>query len=249
MDATAAEDGAGSRPGADAPAKPRRTAERDDPPKKPRVRDVVAEGVYIAAAATRLALKNRILVETLGSGDDFDADHFALEARETLLTLATEAEAEAERVRIEQRSAWRRFDDSDGTHDYRSRDVGNLRRRRRQAKRTAKALRERAEDPEALAELVEAARDLAWGEVARNIDRTLRIEAARPDLEDDYHSMRDARMQALMIVDLQRLQVQQRRRVKAAAGEPPETTGPSDKLSTQEVLFRTASGVDPGELE
>lgn len=235
MDATAAGTGAGT-----AGAAPERAV-----PKKPRVRDVVAEGVYIAAAATRLALKNRILVETLAGGGNFDVDLFVPEARETLLGLASEADEEAERVRIEQRAAWHKFDDSYGTHDYRSRDMGNLRRRRKQARRTAKALRDRAADDAALRELVEAARDAAWEEVSRNIDRTLRIEAARPDLEADYGSMRDARMQALMLVDLQRLQVQQRRRARVAAGEPLEETDSHERVSTKEVLAR----FDPGELE
>jgi len=207
---------------------------------KPRVRDVVAEGLYIAAAATRLALKNRILVETISDGENFDFAHFLPEARGTLLALAAEADAEAERIRQQQRSAWRRFDDSDGTHEYRSRDVGNLRRRRKQLRRTAAELRARAEDEDALRQLVEAARDAAWEEVSRNIDRTLRIEAARPDLEEDYTAMRDARMQALMLVDLQRLEVQQRRRARLAAGEPLDETEGREQLSTQEVLADAA---------
>lgn len=227
-----------------------------------RVRDVVAEGLYIAAGAVRLELKNRILVETIAGGEPFDVAHFLPHARDTLLALADEAQEEADRVRHEQRLAWRRFDESDGTHDYRSRDVRNLRRRRKQSLSTAKALRERAADEDALRELVEAAREAAWEEVARNIDSTLRIEAARPDLEPDYDAMRDARMQALMLVDLPRLQSQQRRRSHVAAGEPlPETearevvTGtattdasPTDSTSRYADAAR-ARGIDAAELE
>lgn len=235
-------------------------ASADKSVKRPKSRDVVAEGIYIASAATRLALKNRILVEVIVGGENFDVDRFVPQARETLLTLAAEAEDEAKRVRKQERHAWGRFDDSVGTHDYRSKDLGNLRRRRRQAARTASELMARAEDDAALRELVEAARDAAWTDVSRNIDSTLRIEAARPDLEADYDTMRDARMQALMLVDLQRLQTQQRRRAQAAAGEPLTETEDREKLSTAEILSTAngetdyaaqarANGLDPGELE
>ncbi|MFT4212268.1 MAG: asparagine synthase [Microbacterium sp.] len=179
--------------------------------KRPKLADVVSEGVYIAAAATRLALKNRILVDILAAGEGFDADRFVPDARETLLTLAAEAEEDAERTERERRRARRRHSESDGTHDYRARDVRNLRRRRKQSEKVAVQLRARAEDEDELRALVEAAREAAWAEVAGNIDSTLRIEAARPDLEPDYDQMREARMQSVMLVDLARLAAHQRR--------------------------------------
>lgn len=201
--------------------------QQDDPAREPGAFDVhgrktpvsemVAEGLYVAAAATRLALKNRILVETIAGGVYFDPDRFAGEARETLLTLADEAEADADRVQAERKVAKARFSDSDGTHDYRHGDVRNLKRRERQSRKVAKALRERAEDPDELRALVEAAREAAWAEVARNIDRTLRIEAARPDLDEDYATMREARMQSLRLVDLPKLAAHRRRNKKGAA--------------------------------
>lgn len=179
-------------------------------PKRVRTRDVVAEGLYIASAATRLTLKNRILVDILAQGEDFDSDRFLPEARAALLMLADEAQADAERTDADRKRARRRHSDSDGTHDYRSRDVRNLRRRVRQSQHVAQQLRERAEDEEELRKLVADARDAAWAEVAKNIDRTLRIEAARPDLEPDYARMREARMQALRLVDLPKLRAHRR---------------------------------------
>jgi len=179
-------------------------------PKRVRTRDVVAEGLYIASAATRLTLKNRILVDILAQGEDFDSDRFLPEARAALLMLADEAQADAERTDADRKRARRRHSDSDGTHDYRSRDVRNLRRRARQSQHVAQQLRERAADDDELRRLVADARDAAWAEVAGNIDRTLRIEAARPDLEPDYDRMREARMQALRLVDLPKLRARRR---------------------------------------
>lgn len=211
-------------------------------PHKVRTRDVVAEGLYIASAATRLSLKNRILVDILVRGDDFDPDHFLPEAKEALLTLAAEAEEDADHAERERKAARRRFTDSFGTHDYRSRDVRNLRRRRKQSEHVAKELRARAEDEDELRKLIADARDAAWDEVSKNIDRTLRIEAARPDLEPDYDRMREARMQALRLVDLPKLRahrrsVEQQQRM-AADGVEPEPVVQAERVS-----------VDPGELE
>ncbi|MFT4306500.1 MAG: asparagine synthase [Microbacterium sp.] len=190
--------------------------------KRPKLDDVVSEGLYIAAAATRLALKNRILIDILAVGEGFDVDRFVPDARETLLTLAAEAEQDAERTELERRRARRRHSESDGTHDYRARDVRNLRRRRKQSEKVALQLRARAEDEAELRALVEAAREAAWGEVAGNIDSTLRIEAARPDLEPDYEQMREARMQSVMLVDLARLAAHQRRLSGADQQDDPE---------------------------
>jgi hypothetical protein len=172
--------------------------------------EIVAEGLYIASAATRLALKNAILVDILADGRDFEPDRFLDDARDALTSLAEEAEADAERTHRERKAASGRYSDSSGTHDYRSRDVSNLRRRRKQSLRIAKELRERAADEGELRKLIADAREAAWSEVAGNIDRTLRIEAARPDLEPDYERMRTARMQALRMVDLPRLRSQRR---------------------------------------
>ena len=191
---------------------------RDDPevvaaaPARPKLAEIVSEGLYIASAAIRLSLKNRILMDTIGGGAGYDVDKFMPDARAALLALADEADEAAERIKKERRDAWRRFSDPDSTHDYGSRDMGNLRRRRRQSQRVAKELRARAEDEQELRRLVEAARDAAWGELAENIDRSLRVEAARPDLEPDYATMREARMQALRLVDLSKLSSVQRQR-------------------------------------
>lgn len=209
--------------------------------KRVRTRDVVAEGLYIASAATRLSLKNRMLVHILAEGEDFDVERYEAEAREALLTLAEEAEADAARTERQRKRARGRHSESDGTHDYRSRDVRNLRRRQKQSLHVARELRARAEDPEELRKLILDARDVAWNEVAKNIDRTLRIEAARPDLDPDYERMRVARMQALRLVDLPKLTSRRRSLAKQqelrAQGIEPE------------ILESAADAFDPAELE
>ena len=78
----------------------------------------------------------------------------------------------------------------------------------------------RAADPEAVRELVEQARDAAWGDVEANLQRRLRVEGMRADVDPDYDMMRAARMQSLRLVDLPRLvgPPAQARRGRGAAG-------------------------------
>lgn len=210
--------------------------------KRERTRDVVAEGLYIASAATRLSLKNRMLVHILAEGEGFDVERYVPEAKQTLLELADEADADAARADRERKLARGRFTESDGTHDYRSRDVRNLRRRRKQSRHVAQELRARAADDDEVRKLVLDARDAAWAEVAKNIDSTLRIEAARPDLDPDYERMRVARMQALRLVDLPKLSSRRRSIAKQQQlrerGVVPEV-----------VAAETSGSFDPGELE
>lgn len=173
--------------------------------------DAVAEGVSIAAAAARLAVRNHILVETIAHGADFDPAVIGVFAHDTLIGLADEQDAAADLAYKQRKKAWGKFTDPDGTHDYRDRDTRNLRKRHKQYRGVAKELRRQASDPEAIAELVAQARDAAWGDVESNLQRRLKVEGMRADLDPDYEMMRAARMQSLRLIDLPRLASNKRR--------------------------------------
>ncbi|WP_231880351.1 asparagine synthase [Microbacterium sp. H83] len=179
-----------------------------------RTADAVAEGVAIATAAARLAVKNHILIGTIAEGGIFDTGKYVADAREALRAMAEESE-EVERNLTELRKRARgRHSDPSGTHDYRDRDVRNLRRRAKQSHGVATKLRELMEDDAALRAMVEEAREAAWADVRHNLDRRLRVEGMRPDQDPDYDRMREARMQALRLVDLQALSSLQRAKAK-----------------------------------
>jgi hypothetical protein len=74
-----------------------------------------------------------------------------------------------------------------------------------------------SENPDELGVLVEGAREAAWAEVRSNLDRRLKVEGMRPEQDPDYATMREARMQALRLVDLQALSSQQRAKRKREA--------------------------------
>ncbi|MBF0817773.1 asparagine synthase [Microbacterium paludicola] len=182
--------------------------------------EAIQEGVAIALAAARLSVKNAILVGTISLDESFDPQHFVDAARAALIALADEQDEAAAAVSRARKAAWGRHTQPHGTHDYRDRDVRNLRRRAKQYSGVAKALRAKADDDAQLRELVERAREAAWHDVEVNLQGRLRVEAMRPEQDPDYESMREARMQALRLVDLQKLSAQARRkRTLAAAAE------------------------------
>ena len=175
--------------------------------------DAIAEGVSIASAAARLAVRNHILVETIANDEPFDVARFSPFAHDTLVALADEQQRAAELAMKQRKKAFGKFSDPDGTHDYRDRDMRNLRRRHRQYRGVSKELRRMAEDPHVVRLLVEQSRDAAWGDVEANLQRRLAVEGMRAELDPDYDMMRAARMQSLRLIDLPRLAAH-RRRVK-----------------------------------
>lgn len=179
-----------------------------------RTADAIAEGVAIATAAARLAVKNHILVGTIAEGGVFDMDKYIADAREALRAMAEESEEVEQNLATLRKRARGRHSDPSGTHDYRDRDVRNLRRRAKQSHGVATRLRAMMEDEAALRVIVEEAREAAWSDVRHNLDRRLRVEGMRPDHDPDYDRMREARMQALRLVDLQALSSLQRAKAK-----------------------------------
>ncbi|MGO1851043.1 asparagine synthase [Microbacterium sp.] len=196
--------------------------------------DAIAEGEAIAVSAARLELKNRILVTTIAADANFDTDRFMPQAREVVERLAVESEQAAEALRRLRKRAWGRHSQSHGTHDYRDKDVRNLRRRAKQSIGVAKRLRELLDDTDRMRGVIEKARDAAWQDVRSNIDRRLNIEAMRPDEDPDYDRMREARMQALRLVDLQSLASQMRAKKKAAGADGDDPDGESPDGGAEE---------------
>ncbi len=193
-----------------------------------RTADAIEEGVAIAAAAARLALSNRILVDTIANGERFDGERFATVAQETLLHLADEHEQAAAVLRKQLRKAQRKFSESRGTHDYRNRDKSNLKQRRKQYLGVADVLRRFADDPVQVETLVEQSRDAAWHNVEENILRRLDAEAFDPAADDDYETMREARMESVRMIDLPRLEAHCRRMAALAAEQAERPLQPEE---------------------
>jgi hypothetical protein len=173
---------------------------------RPTVEQSVEEGMLLAEYATRMAVKNHIVVDTIQFGNDFDASRHTAEAAGMLRELAAEQGHAAGRLDEELEGAEGMRGDARHPHDYRDVDVANLRLRRTTALTLADSLRAKADSEEELLRMVERGRQDAWDEVGGAIEAGLDAFAGTEALKDDYERERPARLKQLIWRDLARLE-------------------------------------------
>ena len=168
--------------------------------------EMLAEGLLVAEAAGRMALRNRFVMHALRGDEPFDNERAAAAAREVLYELVQEADEVAERTGEVRSTAASREGRSSHEHDYRRADAANLRRREQVYAAVAKELWVRRNDPEYLRAFAERAREEAWDEVSGAIETRLDREWGEwPEIEVDetYEAERDDRIHDLL-ADLDR---------------------------------------------
>lgn len=169
------------------------------------VEEAAEEGLMLAQYASRMAVKNRVLMDGLTADVPFDVGHYSVVAAAELEKLAAESEAAAERLRSIAADATASPGRSDHVHDYRSADVDNLDHRERLSLLVADSLRSRARDGEYLAALVDDARGDAWRELAQSIEEVLDRAPRLDPAAEDYRRDRSVRMALVIVDDLARL--------------------------------------------
>jgi hypothetical protein len=137
------------------------------------IEEEAAEGLLLAEYATRMRLKNRIIVDTVTAEASVDPDAWADEVRLALGTLRTEAEGSARRM--EQEASVAKLTDGSAVHehDYRVSDADNLDRRRRVYRLVARRLLSWENDPSQVAALLEAAHHDAQEEIDAALTRAV----------------------------------------------------------------------------
>jgi hypothetical protein len=178
----------------------------ENPAREPvSVEEAAEEGLMLAQYASRMAVKNRVLMDGLGADVPFDVDRYSLVAAAELEKLARESEAAARRLHGIAADVTSVGGRSDHVHDYRSADVDNLDHREQLSLLVAGSLRRRAADEEYLATLVDEARQDAWRELAQSIEETLdRTTRIDPD-DEEYRRDRSVRMALVVVDDLAKL--------------------------------------------
>lgn len=190
--------------------------------------DAIEDGVAIAAAAARMAVKNHILVSAIRDDESFDRERVAAFAHQVLKDLADEHDRAAKHMRKTRKKAALTPGRSLGTHDYVAGDTRNLRKRQKQYEGVAKRLRDYAIDPIQVESLVEQARDLAWYDVQANIERRLDLGTApRLEHEGDDDAQHDPQIGYLTGVDLATLE-EQRRQLAELQAEIKRASGAVD---------------------
>lgn len=189
----------------------------------------IEEGVLLAEYSTRMQAKNQVIMGALRGEGTFDAEHYAGLVRDNLARLAAEATEQAVRVREVREDARGAQGLSEGHHDYRSGDVGNLLVRERSSAGLAAKLDELRADDDFVHGVVEAARLAAWDEVGDVVVSTLAEQNAPVDLGENYAEERLVRMQLLQLEDLQDLATERRAHgTRSSVGAASSLNPPDD---------------------
>ena len=173
-----------------------------DPPLAERV---ASEGLAIAESAIRLAIRNRIIVDSLRDRQGFDTAPLLAWAAAEFETLADREAEAADRLR--DRHDWPANESPWPEH---ADDIDAQRRElswREDARRaTAAAFRAAAGDDRRLITMVERARIEAWEDVAGVLIERVDAASYRPD--PAYETERSTRMAELVALDLSALAIE-----------------------------------------
>lgn len=166
---------------------------------------IVDEGMLIAMAAVRMALKNRIIVGALREHTDYDiADYTAL-ARRELLEVAKQNDEDSVRVERLGSHLSRTTKTGKGREvENKRRDVVRLGRRQTLHDNVAERLRALADDGDRVAEIVQKARADALQEINEALAARLLAQKIDPN-QPGYAAARAERMRAVGKIDLAKL--------------------------------------------
>lgn len=157
----------------------------------------------LADYASRMRLRNDIIVGVLTGDRNYAASDYLDDARAMLSSLIAESLVAARRLASELDAVEDHPGNAGHVHDYHSADATNLKRREAVSRALAKRLESRREDREYLLDLIERARDDAWNDIARVLEENLARSGFVVD--DDYEHEREGRMQQLIVEDLAEL--------------------------------------------
>ena len=164
--------------------------------------DATDEGLLLAEYASRMSVKNSVVIGALRGTEPYSEARYIDTARESLEALATEAEEVADRIADTRELTAALRGEAGHVHDYRPADMDNLELREDASRSMARVLRERCDDEEYLSRLVLRARDDAWDEIAKSIEAALH-RGYMPEATDEHYARdRAKRIKRLISEDL-----------------------------------------------
>jgi hypothetical protein len=135
----------------------------------PPLNEQIDEGVLIAGAAIRMAVKNKGILRTLRDRSDYDGAWYDQRVRKELRRLADEKAQDANRVTEEIAYARGRSGKGEHASDFRGIDVVQLERRLVLLWRLDARFRQLADDDEYVHTLAVASREMASSEIADSV--------------------------------------------------------------------------------
>lgn len=169
------------------------------------VEEIVEQGMMVADVATRMTVKNAIILNALGNRADYDQQQIIEMVRETVLGLANERGGDAKHI-----SRMRGEISAHGSSQWTKNSFGQddsktLRHRQEVYEQVAAQLMQRAEDDEYLTQTAERARSAAWQEIGDSISQKATHPYYSGGSSAEYQRERDERIQLLIQRDLTQL--------------------------------------------
>ena len=156
------------------------------------VEEATSEGLMLAEYASRMKVKNAVIVGVLTRRDNYDPEGYVADAAGALEHLAAEFDGAADRISRELTAIESLRGSALHAHDYRAGDAANLRHREATLRLLVVELRNRHDDRTYVLDLVEKARQDAWGDIARAVEESL--DRSTIVVDDSYERERARRM-------------------------------------------------------
>lgn len=159
----------------------------------------------VADVATRMTVKNDIILNALGRKEDYNEDTIMRMVKNSVLQLSQERQKDAKHISFVRGEISKRGSSSWKRNKYDSDDSQTLVHRQEVYEQVAQLLKARAEDTEYLRATAEKARTAAWSEIGDS----LKVKASHPfysgGSSEEYKQARDERIQMLIQHDLTQL--------------------------------------------
>lgn len=163
------------------------------------------DGLAMARLGAIMSVKNKILVQAITQPDAFDPSTYMLPAKEAVTTLAVESLETAAIVSADLKRARKLRGEAMYRDDYRRGDVKNLTIRLGSLEKVAESLKDNLENEEWLRSLITEAHELAWAELAREMERSLDRKEASEFGDENYEDERKDRLRQFINLDLAQL--------------------------------------------
>lgn len=171
----------------------------------PSVEEAADDGEAMSIQAGLMSLKNKILVQAITGEEGFDPSLFVDSAQEILDDLVKESRSQAAFIQEDIKRAQGKRGEAQYRNDYRRGDLGNLTTRRDTLEMIADRLVDHSEDDAWVEDFIRRAHAMAWGELAREMERSLDRTEAMVFGDENYELEREKRLKEFKNINLAQL--------------------------------------------
>ena len=171
----------------------------------PTVEEAADDGEAMSIQAGLMSLKNKILVQAITGEEGFDPSLFVDSAQEILDDLVKESRSQAAFIQEDIKRAQGKRGEAQYRNDYRRGDLGNLTTRRDTLEMIADRLVDHSEDEAWVEDFIRRAHAMAWGELSREMERSLDRTEAMVFGDENYELEREKRLKEFKNINLAQL--------------------------------------------